>query len=224
MSTYALGGGAVDEDALLRQYGGLVDRLARRTVARTGMPSLHDDLWSAGAIGLLEAARRFDATRAVAFETFAEQRIRGAMLDELRRHDHLPRRLRSQTNDIETERRRMATALGREPTTEELAVQVDLSIEELGELETVAAPHVSLEWALALATAGGDDPAGRVDLGRKLTSAIEALPERLRVLLSLIYVEDLTYAEVAALLEISKPRVSQLHTDAIAKLREAMGV
>src|SRR4051812_29662637 len=85
----------------LQKYGGLIDRLARRLVSRTGQQSAYDDLWSAGALGLLEAMRRFDATKGASFETFAEHRVRGSMLDELRRQDHLPRRLRNRTDEMQ---------------------------------------------------------------------------------------------------------------------------
>src|SRR5262249_2847094 len=84
-----------ESSALIARHAPLIDRVARRVAARAGMPELADELWSAGAMGLLDAARRFAPGREVRFETFAEHRIRGAMLDELRRLDHLPRRLRA---------------------------------------------------------------------------------------------------------------------------------
>ena len=100
LATYASGGGN-EADELIQRYSALIDRVARRIAMRTGLQSAFDDLWSAGALGLLEAARRFDGGRGVTFETFVEHRIRGAMLDELRRMDHLPRRLRSRTDDLQ---------------------------------------------------------------------------------------------------------------------------
>jgi RNA polymerase sigma factor for flagellar operon FliA len=214
-----------DEAELLRKHGAIVDRLARRLVNRTGMTSARDDLWSAGALGLIEAARKFDPTRGASFETFAAERVRGAMLDELRRLDHLPRRLRAQTNDVAGRKRALATELGREPSSEELAEATGFTLEELGEIETLGEAHVSLDWALGLAgTAGEPDLLARVDASRALAHAIAGLPERLQMVLGLIYQEDLNYAEVAHLLEVSKPRVCQLHAEAIDKLREAMGV
>src|SRR5512134_1528442 len=106
---------------LLARHAALLERCARRLAARTGGAVQPDDLWSAGALGLLEAARRFDAARDVRFETFAEHRIRGAMLDEMRRMDHLPRRLRAETERVDRERARLAQQLGREPGADELA-------------------------------------------------------------------------------------------------------
>src|SRR3569832_1115907 len=89
---------------LFLRYSSVIDRIARRIVMRTGLQSAIDDLWLVGALGLMEASRRFDATRGVTFETFVEHRVRGAMLDELRRKDHLPRRLRSRTDDVQKAR------------------------------------------------------------------------------------------------------------------------
>ncbi len=120
---------------------------ARRIAARTGLRSAFDDLWSAGALGLLEAAPRFDAARGVSFETFVEHRIRGAMLDELRKMDHLPRRLRSRTDDVQKVKQKLAGQLGREATTEEVAQAMNVDLEELSGLEALLEPHVPLDKA-----------------------------------------------------------------------------
>lgn len=224
LASYAAGQGQ-DEAELLLKHATIVDRQARRLVARTGMQSAYDDLWSAGALGLLEASRKFDTSRGVAFEGFATERVRGAMLDELRRMDHLPRRLRTQMTDAATRKRHLATHLGHEPSGDELAADLGVSIEALGELESLGEPHVSLEWAAGLAGAEGtaEDAIARAQAKSALAEAIESLPERLRMLLGLLYMEELSYAEVGQLLEISKPRVCQLHAEAIEKLRAVMG-
>src|SRR3954453_9225492 len=130
LATYASTTGEADD--LIHRYGPLIDRTARRIVMRTGLASAFDDLWSAGALGLLEAAGRFDVARGVTFETFVEHRIRGAMMDELRRMDHLPRRLRSRTDDLQKARKKLQTQHGREVTTEELAAELKLDMEEVG--------------------------------------------------------------------------------------------
>lgn len=214
---------AADDAEVLKRHGNIVDRLARRMTARTGLSSLHDDLWSAGALGLLEAAKKFDPSRGATFETFAEHRVRGAMLDELRRMDHLPRRLRAKADDVVKGRRDLATKLGRDPDAAELAAELGLSQEELAEMETLVEPHVSLDWALGMAAERDtEDPMVRAEIAQALAGAIEELPERLRLVLNLIYIEDLSYGEVGQLLEISKPRVCQIHADAIEKLRVAM--
>jgi RNA polymerase sigma factor for flagellar operon FliA len=221
LASYASPAG--DSDEILRRHGGIVDRVARRLAVRAGNPSLYDDLWSAGALGLLEAAGRFDGERGASFETFAEHRVRGAMMDELRRQDHLPRRLRAQANAVAERRHQLNAELGREPTSEELARACNLAVEELAEMETLPEPHLSLDWIAQCATdPDAEDRLGRAQLQRALADAVAGLPERLRTVLGLIYTEDLTYAEVAQLLDVSKPRVCQLHADAVARLRAAL--
>jgi RNA polymerase sigma factor for flagellar operon FliA len=213
-----------DDAATLRRYGHIVERLARRLVLRTGLASTYDDLWAAGALGLIEASRRFDGAKGASFETFVEHRIRGAMLDELRRLDHLPRRLRSRTDEVTKARRKLSAALGREATIEEVAAELGMDIEEASGMEALLEAPVPLERALPFLTTEEnlDDPLLRAEAVRKLAEAIETLPERLRILLSLHYVEDLTYREIARLLEVSEPRVCQLHAEAVSKLRATM--
>lgn len=223
MASYAPPGDGTDAE-ILKRHGAIVERSARRLALRAGNASLYDDLWSAGAIGLIDAAHRYDGDRGASFETFVEHRVRGAMLDELRRMDHLPRRLRNQTSDVAERRRQLETRLGREPLADELAKDCGLTVEELAEMETLAEPHVSLEWiATGAAEATAEEAVGRAQTQRALTGAIAGLPERLQMILGLIYSEDLSYAEIAGLLEVSKPRICQLHADAIALLREALG-
>jgi RNA polymerase sigma factor FliA len=215
-----------DDTDLLNRYSGLVDRLARWLVLRTGMHNAYDDLWSAGALGLLEASRRFDAERGATFETFAEHRVRGAMLDELRRLDHLPRRLRSRTDDLKKARHKLGGELGREATLEEVAHELNVGVEEAAEIEGLLEPSVPLDSVLSLLSTSHDldDEAARREALRTLAEAIDRLPERLRLVLSLVYLEALTYAEIGHLLGVSQPRVCQLHSDALLRLRKEMGV
>ncbi|MEW5738143.1 MAG: sigma-70 family RNA polymerase sigma factor [Myxococcota bacterium] len=212
------------DSELLRRYGVLIDRVGRRLAARLGLPHLAEELWSVGAMGLLEAARRFDSSRSVRFETFAEHRIRGAMLDEVRKMDHLPRRLRADTEKVEKGRTALGKQLGREPTGEELAAHLKLSVDELAELEQLRQPLLPLVGALAVPS-GEESAEERVERGRvvqRLTQAISGLGERLQLLLSLYYVEELTFREIAGLLQVSEARVCQLHGDAVKRLRELL--
>ncbi|MBI5546032.1 MAG: FliA/WhiG family RNA polymerase sigma factor [Deltaproteobacteria bacterium] len=219
---YAASGG--DEAALLAKYGTLIDRIARRLAMRIGMPSAFDDLWSAGSLGLLEAAKRFDPARDVRFESFAEHRIRGAMLDELRRMDHLPRRLRAQTDKLAKARHQLCHELSREPSPEELAVRLGMDLGGLGEIELQAMPHMPL--APDLAAAAGEEPQdetlAKSQLVEFLQKAIAQLPLRLQTLMSLHYVEGLTYREIAEIMQVSEPRICQLHGEAIGKIRALM--
>jgi RNA polymerase sigma factor for flagellar operon FliA len=209
------------DSELLRRYGVLIDRVGRRLAARVGLAHLADELWSVGALGLLEAARRFEPARGVRFETFAEHRIRGAMLDELRKMDHLPRRLRAHTERVEKGRAALGRKLGREPTSEELAAHLGLQVDELAELEQLRQPLLPLAGALSVASPeeGADAKVDRTLVLQRLTRAIEQLNERLQTLLALYYVEELTFKEIAGLLEVSEARVCQLHGEAVKRLR-----
>src|SRR4029079_17166827 len=199
LATYA--SATTDADELIQRYAPLIDRAARRIAIRTGLKSAFDDMWSAGALGLLEAAPRFDAARGVSFETFVEHRIRGAMLDELRKMDHLPRRLRSRTDDVQKVKQKLAAQLGREATTEEVAQAMNMDLEELSGLEALLEPHVPLDKAThALVSGEGHEPGveekiERAQLAKALAEGFKKLPERLQVVMGLHYVEGLTYRE-----------------------------
>ena len=212
--------GSDPERELVQRYGPLLDRCARRLSARTGRVVAAEDLWSAGAMGLIEAARRYDATRDVKFETFAEHRIRGAMLDEMRRMDHLPRRLRAEIDKVERERARLSHVLGREPAAEEIAGSLNLPLEDVFEVLTLVQPSMPVPEELPQQdVVAADDALDQAKLRGVLTSAIQALPERLQILLALYYDEGLTYREIAKILQVSEPRVCQLHSDAAKRLR-----
>ncbi len=223
LATYA--SSTIDADELIQRYAPLIDRVARRIAARTGLRSAFDDLWSAGALGLLEAAPRFDAARGVSFETFVEHRIRGAMLDELRKMDHLPRRLRSRTDDVQKVKQKLAAQLGREATTEEVAQAMNVDLEELSGLEALLEPHVPLDKAAHALVSGEGHAEGveekieRAQLAKALAEGFKKLPERLQVVMGLHYVEGLTYREIAKMLDVSEPRVCQLHADGLKRLR-----
>ena len=228
-ATYTASSGASgsDADELIHKYGSLIDRIARRIVLRTGLQSAFDDLWSAGALGLLEAARRFDNARGASFETFVEHRVRGAMLDELRRMDHLPRRLRSRTDDLQKAKKKLQGQLGRDASTEELAGELKLDMEEVGGIEALLEPHVPLDRLAGVAAEGSEseieDRLTRAKMAESLAAAIRELPERLQTVLGLHYLEGLTYREIAKILDVSEPRVCQLHGDGIKKLKLALG-
>jgi RNA polymerase sigma factor FliA len=174
-------------------------------------------------MGLLDAARRFDPARDVRFETFAEHRIRGAMLDELRRMDHLPRRLRAQAEQLERARARLGQELMREPTTEELAAALGVPIEEAEAVAQLGQPLLSLsDEGERHEAPGAEEAVSRAELLRAVSGAVAALPERLALVLSLHYAEGLTYREISKVLEVSEPRVCQLHGEALALVRTAL--
>ena len=216
--------GRQTEGELLSRYSPMLDRHSRRLAMRTGAHSSIDDFWNAGAVGLLEAAKRYDPSAGVPFEAFVEHRVRGAMLDELRRIDHLPRRLRDQTDEVTKGRKKLNQKLGRECTMDELAAELKMDVGELSGIDGLSQPMVPVDLELPDAASLADEAVDRTKLLGRLTEAMQGLSERLQLVMSLIYVEGLTYKEVAGILQVSEPRVCQLHRDAVIKLREAMGV
>ena len=211
------------ETELLTRYASLLDRHARRLALRTGTHASIDDFWNAGAVGLIEASRRYDAESGVPFEAFVEHRVRGAMLDELRRMDHLPRRLRTQTDALTKGRKKLNQELGRECTLDELAAELKMDVSEVAELESLTQPMVEVDLELpAIEMEGADDRLGRTQTISRLTEAIGTLNERLQLIMSLVYVEGFTYKEVAAILKVTEARICQLHREAVTKLRAVM--
>ncbi len=214
-----------DDDALIRRFTPVIDLLARRIAARTQGAVSPDDLWSAGALGLLDAATRFDAGRNVRFESFVEHRIRGAMLDELRKLDHLPRRMRDLADRVQTEREKLThQGKGVPPDAHQLALALGLDPEELAHLEAVSAPAAPLvpELPVPSGAEAADDGLAREQTRQALAAAVAALPARLQTLVSLYYVEGCTYREIARALALSEARVCQLHAEAMRHLREAL--
>lgn len=222
VAKYGSAAGDAPERELLKRHGPMLDRMARRLSARTGHAVLPEDLWSAGAMGLIEASRRFDASRDVRFETFAEHRVRGAMVDEMRRMDHLPRRLRDDADKVERAHGRLAQQLHREPSVEEVAESVGGQLEDVMEVMQLLQPAVPVAEEIATSEElPADERYDRAEQQRVLAGAIGALPERLRILLALYYDEALTYREIAKILGVSEPRVCQLHSEAMKRLRES---
>jgi len=226
--------------ALLREHLGLVHFVARQ-IARGGRGDIElDELVSAGALGLTDALDSFDASRGLAFSTFAMPRIRGAILDELRRQDHVPRSVRRKTRDIKAASDSL-TRDGKEPTDTQLAAQLNIDIDTLRrwQLDVEGAIHVSLDASSsnsgeeegpshAELLAGTTDEDIDADLTREqevnvLTRALQGLGEQERLVVSLYYYEDLKLHEIAIALGVSESRVSQIRTKALAKLRGEMG-
>ncbi len=229
LSRYAPGD---DGSALVRQHHALIDKCARQLAAKCGQWDAFDDFWTAGALGLVDAWNRFRPEQDVRFETFAEHRVRGAMLDELRRMDHLPRRLRSKASAVEKQRKRLADQLHRDPSAAEIAEEMKLALDEVEAILAVATAPLPVESgreeavvdAAMVSHPQAEHVLARKDRARDLAGAIAALPDRLQLVLALKYDEGFTYREIGEILEVSEPRVSQLHTEALAKLRAILDV
>ncbi len=214
----------LSDDEVVRTWSQLIDRVARRISARTANTVSAGDLWSVGALGLIDAYHRFDPARAVKFESFAEHRIRGAMIDELREMDHLPRRLRADADRVRKARQTLGTKLGREPTVDELATHLGMSWEDIDTLDSLAQPALALQPELPIASSAAlqDDLVDHAMTVQHVTRAVGRLTDRLQLVLSLHYVEGLTYKEIALALEVSEARVCQLHGEAMKKLRDLL--
>jgi RNA polymerase sigma factor for flagellar operon FliA len=215
------------QEALVSEYLPLVRLHAGRLAL--GLPAHvnRDDLIQAGLLGLLDAMRRFDPSRGIKFETFAAQRVRGAMLDELRRLCWLPRSLVKEMRELDRAAQAMATELGRDPEDEELADKLSMPVEKLRKVHTEinCSAVMSLDELLFVSPAVDGPEVDTLDRliaqeeKERLAAAIESLPERYRHLLALYYQEGLTLKEVGLVLEVSESRVCQLHARILARLR-----
>ena len=226
--------GQLDHGVLLKQYSTLVRRLAHQMVSKLPANVEVDDLIQVGMIGLSDALARFDASQGVQFETFATQRVRGAMLDELRGNDWMSRGDRRQQRSIEAAVHRLEQRLGRAPSEAEIAREMGLSLRDYQEL----LGKVRGTQLIYLEDIGGDEPGedfldrhvadesasplGRLEdmrMRRALVDAIGNLPEREQLVMSLYYEQDMNLKEIAAVLGVTESRVCQLHSQSIARLR-----
>lgn len=224
----------------IQRYTPLVERVARQMLVRLPPSVTWEELVSAGYVGLIEAVDRFDPERNVDFSAFARTRIRGAMLDSLRELDLLPRSVREQLNAVQRARKKLEQQLDRPPELHEIAQEAQLTPERIHELfryqlqtnfvsfdepvpeeEADRAPiHERLVDEEALTA---DDILELGEANDILRDAFDNLPERLRLLIVLYYVEELTMQEIAVMMSVSIGRISQLHTQAIQKLRKTIG-
>ena len=228
--------GQLDANAMIKQYSPLVRRLAHQMIAKLPANVELDDLIQVGMIGLTDALSRFDAAQGVQFETFATQRIRGAMLDELRGNDWMsPRRPRKHQRSIEAAVRTLEQRLGRAPVESEIAARDGPGPGRLPGAAGQGARH-------AAGVPGGHDrrrrrrrlprpPRGRATthnplallqdqrMREALVEAIKHLPEREQYVMSMYYEHDMNLKEIAAVLGVTESRVCQLHSQSIARLR-----
>jgi RNA polymerase sigma factor for flagellar operon FliA len=230
--------GQLDRNALIKQYQPLVRRLAHHMMAKLPPSVEVDDLIQVGLIGLSEALTRFEATQGVQFETFATQRIRGAMLDELRENDWMSRGSRKSQKDIEVAMRRLEHKLGRSPVESEIAAELGMALGDyqslLGKvrgtqlvyLEDMSRHSEDDDTYLDRHVADTDaDPLNMLRdhrLRQSLVQAIKGLPEREQFIMSMYYEQDMNLKEIAAVLEVTESRVCQLHSQSIARLRAKM--
>lgn len=233
---YRASGDAEARAQIILHYAPLVKRVANRLSISESAPLDFQDRVSQGMLGLIEAVDRFDPQRGVTFETFATQRIRGAILDALREMDHVSRSVRRRAAEIERAFADLRTQLGRVPEDEEVADHLGMSLDNYRKvLSQTNIVFLSLDSplgdlhgsdSLVLGEVLEDPTVGDMatemeehDLRLALEAAIRELPERERLVLSLYYNEELTVREVGEVLDISTTRVSQLLGRAIMTLR-----
>lgn len=228
-------------DKLVLEYAPLIKYIAQKIASRLPANIELDDLMSSGVIGLMDAIEKYDSSRDNKFKTYAEFRIRGAILDELRAQDWVPRSVREKAKLLERVYAKIEQSTGRQATDEEICAELGVSQEEyhelLNQVRSVSLlsyddlSHFSKADKRALhgfgdnATAKAPTPFSEVSVAaikKTVAEAIQDLPEKQRLVLSLYYYEDLNLKEIGRVLDVTESRVSQLHTQAILRLKSKL--
>ncbi len=220
-------------DDLVTRHAGLVKRIAHHLAARLPSNVEVDDLMQAGMLGLLEAAGNFDPNRGASFETYAGIRIRGAMLDDIRKHDWTPRSVHHKYRKVTEAIHEIEAETGRAAEPSEIAGRLGVSIDEYHKIlsDSASSRLFSLDETLdeanlhrpppAATNATPDEELYRSQFRDSLTDAIDRLPERERLVLSLYYEQELNLKEIGHVLDVSESRVCQIHGQAVMRLRAA---
>lgn len=231
---YTIDGKQKQEPDMLTKHTPLVKKLAFQLKAKLPPSVELDDLIQAGMMGLLDAINRYEDTHGAQFETYASQRIRGSMLDELRSADWLPRSVRKNMRNVEGAISKLEQELGRAPTENDVANKLDMSVQEYNGLLGDCSGHQLVYYEDFHEADNGEhfldrfqsdedsDPLkGLMSSGFKhaLMDAIDNLPERERLLMGLYYEKELNLKEIGAVMSVSESRVCQLHSQAVARLR-----
>ncbi|KOY62353.1 RNA polymerase sigma factor FliA [Photorhabdus heterorhabditis] len=225
--------GVMDKNSLWKRYVPLVRHEALRLQVRLPACVELDDLLQAGGIGLLNAVERFDSLQGTAFTTYAVQRIRGAMLDELRSRDWAPRSVRRNAREVTQTIRKLEQDLGRPASEQEVAKELKIDLVEYRQilLDTNNSQLFSYdEWhemhgescEPVIEEGHETNPLQQLlesDVRQRVIDAIDSLPEREKIVLTLYYQEELNLKEIGAVLEVGESRISQLHSQAIKRLR-----
>jgi RNA polymerase sigma factor for flagellar operon FliA len=224
------------ENALIQKYLPLVSSAVSRLAMSLPDHVDQDDLYSVGLVGLLQALRNYDPTCGAAFETYARMRVRGAMLDELRRMDWVPRTVHEKARKIQNAMNRLEQKLGRPPTEAEMAESLNLTVTDYARLlnEVKPAAYVSLDAANATEDGDGGnlyevientfeesplEQVSQIELKRVIFERLKELPEIQRKVLALYYAEDLHLREIAEVFGLTESRICQIHSQAILAIR-----
>ncbi len=229
------------KDQLIMEYAPLIKFIAQKIAIRLPSNIELDDLISSGVIGLMDAMDKYDPTRDNKFKTYAEFRIRGSILDELRAQDWVPRSIRDKAKFLDRTVIKLETELGRNPTDEEVAEKMGLTLDGfyglVNEVRPVSVLSIDEQTTFSsvdkkslldlLDSCKLNNPLSQLNLKSVkgiVTQSIEDLPERQRLVLSLYYYEDLNLKEIGRILRVTESRVSQLHAQAISRLRSKLQV
>ena len=228
---------AENREEVIIRYSPMIKYVANRIAMRLPPHIEVDDLISVGVLGLMDAISKYDSSRGAKFKTYAEFRVRGAILDELRAMDWVPRSIRQKASSVDKVVQSLQVKLSRSPEDQEVAKEMGISLEQFHTTlnETKSIPVFSLD-DLGIAKDSGEQQslldclAGKADadpqtqirlieLKEIIAKAIDTLPEKERLMVSLYYYEELTMKEIGAVLEITESRVSQIHSKAVYRLR-----
>jgi RNA polymerase sigma factor for flagellar operon FliA len=231
----------ISQENLVKQYGYLVEQMANRmsvSIPQRIIP--REDLISLGYIGLIEAINKFEYKKGFQFETFGLWRIKGAMLDGIRKMDWIPRGLREKTKNLNTAYRHLEQTFLRSPSEEELSQYLNLSLDEVDQV--ISALSVSTLLSLNEPVDGNEDEGKEqfrldqirddksisqeqqlqmLEFKKLMAESIDKMPEKERLVISLLYYEGLSQVEIAEVLDVTKGRVSQIHSKAILRLRKS---
>ncbi|MBP3603980.1 MAG: FliA/WhiG family RNA polymerase sigma factor [Lachnospiraceae bacterium] len=224
-------------EKIILEYAPLVKLVAGRLSMYLGYNVEYDDLVGYGVFGLIDAIDKFDSMKAVKFETYASLRIRGAILDQIRKMDWIPRTIRQKQKKIDAVMKEIELEKGRAATDEEIAIGLGISTDEYANWQS----QMKITGVVSLnefMETGSDIPADKTnqqrfdspeevvekeELKKVLAESLELLTEKEKKVILLYYYEELTLKEISNILEVSESRVSQLHTRALQKLKDKMG-
>ena len=233
--SYTETGTADIRETLIVEYAPLVKIIAGRLSMYLGYNVEYEDLVSYGIFGLIDAIDKFDYGKGIKFETYASLRIRGAILDQIRKMDWIPRTLRQKQKKMDAALLKLEKELGRPATDEEVAAELGISIDEFynWEGQSQASGLVSLDECLEQGTEiytssnqpmkSPEEVVEKKELKEMLKSALEVLTEKEKKVVLLYYYEELTLKEISTIMEVSESRVSQLHTKALQKMKVKLG-
>jgi RNA polymerase sigma factor for flagellar operon FliA len=238
---YQTNGSKIAKDKLLVEYAHLVKYVTARLAVNLPVSVDRNDLISSGVMGLIKAVETFEPDRGFKFETFAGHKIRGAILDELRALDWVPRSVRQKSRDLQRTFAKLENELGRIPYDDEVCESLGITIREYEDLLAEVTPTtiISLEEAMpergsdskelkiidTIEDPGSDNPLkelGFAEVKNILKETIAALPEKEKLVVALYHYEELTLKEIGVVLDITESRVSQIHSKAILKLRSKL--